>query len=75
MFGGALLLTLLNIGGAAVTDSSDTSIDRVDPGRNGGRIEHAYVRREYRADRDCAAGISGAGVREPGSRLLDGWSG
>jgi type IV secretion system protein VirB10 len=25
-FGGAILLTLLNIGGAAVTDSSDTSI-------------------------------------------------
>ena len=30
-----------------------------------------HIGREYRADRDRAAGLAGAGVREPGSRLLD----
>ncbi len=71
-FGGAILLTLLNIGGAAVADSSDTTIviastrAGIDAGSSTLSSRH-----EHRPDGHRAAGLPGAGVREPGPRLLN----
>ncbi len=71
-FGGAILLTLLNIGGAAITDSSDTSIviasTRAGVDAGASSLASGANVRPYR---DRAAGLPGSGVREPGSRFLD----
>ncbi len=75
-FGGAILLTLLNIGGAAISDSTDTSIVIVSTraGVDAGSSSQSQGM-NIGPDRYGAARLARPRVRKSGPRLLDGRTG